>query len=30
VEFLAMPLDEVEQHLEWTDKMLAVAEQQRH
>jgi len=25
-----MPLDEVEQHMEWTDKMLAVAEAQRH
>jgi len=28
-EFLAMPLVEVNQHIEWTDKLLAVGEQQK-
>jgi hypothetical protein len=28
-EFLAMPLDEVQQHMIWTDKLLAKAESQR-
>jgi hypothetical protein len=28
-EFLAMPLDEIWRHLQWTDKLLAVSETAR-